>query len=102
MESREERLAKNEALFREVNNRIVDVGSGALGLEVVCECGDGACQEMIHVTVDEYAQVRNEPTLFLVVPGHDAPEVEEIVSGTDRFDVVRKHPGEGRIARATH
>jgi hypothetical protein len=76
MESREERLAKNEALFREVNNRIVDVGSSSLGLEVVCECGDGACDDVLPISIDEYAQIRSEPTLFLVVPGHDTPEVE--------------------------
>jgi hypothetical protein len=40
--------------------------------------------------------------LFAVLPGHAIPEVEDVVAEGDRFQVVRKHAGEGRIARATN
>ena len=39
-------------------------------------------------------QVRAEPTHFLVVPGHELPEVETVVRREDRFWVVRKDAGE--------
>jgi hypothetical protein len=36
-----------------------------------------------------------------VTPGHEIPDVEEIVERSERFNTVRKHASEGAIARAT-
>jgi hypothetical protein len=51
--------------------------------------------------VAEYERVRQEPTHFLVAPGHVIPEIETVVDGTERFEVVRKLAGEGAFARKT-
>ena len=101
--SREERIVKNEVLFREVNERIDEVHEPPdASFEIVCECGNAACKMMIAVKPREYQQVRSEPTWFLVVPGHEAPDVETVVDATSRFNVVEKHADEDALARAAH
>ena len=102
-ERRKERLARNEALFREVNERVKEF-SGDSGLEFtefICECGDADCTETVPLTRAEYEQLRADPVLFAVVPGHSIPDIEDVVSEGERFDVVRKHEREQAIARAT-
>jgi len=47
MSSREERIGLNEAVFREVNERIEDLAETfdlrTQSLDLICECGDAAC-----------------------------------------------------------
>jgi hypothetical protein len=38
--------------------------------------------------------------LFFVKPGHDLPDVEDVVERAHGFDVVRRHPGEAQPALA--
>jgi hypothetical protein len=94
----EERVARNEALFREFNERVEDVaatfdpqGEGdALRIDFVCECGDLACLERLELTRAAYEEVRSDPRRFVVAPGHDNPEVERVVSRGDGYLVVEK------------
>jgi hypothetical protein len=65
-------------------------------MHVVCECGNLACAEQLIVPVSEYERVRAESTLFLVQPGHERPEIEEVVERTGRYAVVRKHDADAR------
>ena len=93
MASREERVAKNESLFREVNERIkrmnqhLDTKDEA---DFICECGDGECTNPVSLTLVEYEDVRSRGTHFAVVPGHVAPEIERVVARYPRFAVVEK------------
>jgi hypothetical protein len=100
--SREERVARNEALFREVNEQIKQVNEDTpAGSEAdfVCECGDPECTDPVSLTLVEYEEVRGEPTHFAVLPGHVVPDVEVVVAHNDRFAVVRKNdPQAARIA----
>jgi hypothetical protein len=100
--SREERIVKNEALFREVNERIDEVTADRLPrFEIVCECGENECRQMLEVTSGEYSRVRDHPTRFFVLRGHEIPDVETIIESTDRFNVVEKHVDQEQIARIT-
>jgi hypothetical protein len=100
--SREERVARNEALFREVNERIKDVNEevpAALEADYLCECGDAECTQPISMTPFEYEEVRRDPTHFAVLPGHVVPDVEQVVAHAERFVVVAKtDPQAARIA----
>lgn len=101
----EERIARNEALFREVNERVAEV-QGSLGdggtPEFVCECADDTCTERIAVPMGMYERVRNDSHLFLVRPGHQLPEVERVVETDERFLVVCKDsPTAQKIAEQT-
>jgi hypothetical protein len=100
------RVGENEALFRRVNERIEDLNESFAVVtdtfEVVCECADSGCVRQISITRDAYEQVRADPTLFIVTPGHESPEVEGIVDERTAYHVVRKHPGLAeQVARET-
>jgi hypothetical protein len=90
--SEHERRALNEALFRDVNERIAESAErfDADKTEFVCECADPSCTERVPATLAEYERVREKPTTFLLAPGHDQPDIEQIVSRRPRFQVVDK------------
>jgi hypothetical protein len=96
--SRVERAARNQSLFREVNERLQELASnfqGTTGTAVFsCECADLSCIEQIDVTLDDYEAVRSDPNQFLVLAAHVLPDVENIVGAHDGFVIVAKI-GEG-------
>lgn len=100
---RKHQIARNEALFREVNESVREVSAGGSTetTEFLCECGDEDCTETIELRNEEYESVRVDPLLFVIVRGHEIAEVEDLVARNERFDVVRKHASEAVIARQT-
>jgi hypothetical protein len=90
---RDIRVGKNEALFREVNERIREITTYDGGVEFLCECGDPECTQPIVMSLAEYESVRSRATRFVIVPGHEVADVERVVERTDRFAVVEKLPG---------
>jgi hypothetical protein len=100
--AREERVARNETLFREVNERIKQVNASLATIEqtdFLCECGDESCTEPVSLSMVEYEAVRAEPTQFAVVPGHAAPDIEQVVMSNRRYAVVVKtDPDVARVA----
>ena len=95
-----ERAAKNQSLFREVNERIGELASSANIVEFICECANEDCSELVSLTRDEYEQIRGGSNRFYVIAGHELPAVEETVETTDRYLVVSKlGAGAPRAAR---
>ena len=90
--SEQDRRALNEALFRDVNERIAESAERfhADKTEFVCECADPNCTERVPATLAEYESVRKKSTTFLLAPGHDQPDIEQVVSDRGRFQVVEK------------
>lgn len=76
-EERARRVGENEALFRVVNERIeslnVAFASITETMDVVCECGDLECAERVVLSVSDYERVREDPTHFVLLPGHRSP-----------------------------
>ena len=87
-----ERRATNEALFRDVNERIAESAERfeAEETEFVCECADPNCTHRVSASLAEYEEVREDPTTFLFVPGHEEDDIERVVSKRGRFHVVEK------------
>jgi hypothetical protein len=87
-----ERRAMNEALFRDVNERIAESAERFESdrTDFVCECSDPNCTERVPATLAEYESVRKQSTTFLLAPDHDEPEIERVVSDRGRFQVVEK------------
>jgi hypothetical protein len=100
MKSREERVARNEALFQEVNRQIEKLEE-RLGrrktLALLCECSKKHCLDGFEVDPAVYERVRSNPLLFFVVPGHEERGIEQIVERTRTFLIVEKV---GRAAEA--
>jgi hypothetical protein len=107
--SRAERLALNEARVREVNETIESAneklgpapGEDGLELHILCECGTRGCDQIVQITSEEYREVRDEPTRFVVVPGHEQARIERIVAEKRRFAVVEKVGAAAKIAERT-
>ena len=97
MSSRDERIGLNEAVFREVNERIEDLaetfGMTSEPLDLVCECGDANCVRRIAMSRGEYEQLRSDANHFAVHPGHEIPDVENVVARRKGYDVVSKSEG---------
>ena len=88
---REERVAKNSAMFREVNERILEGAedAGFAGPTLfICECGDIDCGETIEVSIAEYEHARESPTRFIVAPGHYSREFEHVVAENEHYALV--------------
>ena len=103
MSSWREREARNQALFREVNERIEQVGE-SFGTDgpssFVCECGNRECTQTIDVSRPEYERVRAHASRFVVALNHENPEAESIIEQNSRFAIVETYAGAAsRIAR---
>ncbi|MEA2451145.1 MAG: hypothetical protein QOG63_3077 [Thermoleophilaceae bacterium] len=81
---RKERIAKNEASARDLNDRF------GLGF-FTCECGDSDCHQIIHVPLEIYRSIRMDDRRFIICPGHEVPAMEDVVLARDGWAVVRKH-----------
>jgi hypothetical protein len=105
MDERKRRIGLNEAVFREINERIEDLAatfeSGDPRLDLICECGDASCASRIEMSHKEYEELRSKATTFAVVSGHEILDVEEIVDRHKTYDVVRKTGDAQKVAEAT-
>jgi hypothetical protein len=101
--AREQRAARNQAMFREVNEQLEELSDlfGALeSQKFVCECAAPDCVEPIDMTIGEYETTRERGSTFVVAPGHVYPEIERVVGTGDRFMVVEKFGAAGEVAEA--
>jgi len=93
-DTREERIARNEARFRDINERLrgdlQTLADETEPLRFVCECGNASCREGVPLAIGEYLAVRADPLHFAVAPGHEIPDVESVVERHDRYVVVEK------------
>lgn len=100
----QERIARNEATFRRINEDIErgrDADDDTTLVGFVCECGSADCGRLIELTPAEYEEVRKDPFRFAIVPGHEIVDVERIVERHDRYAVVRKLDEAGAVAKET-
>lgn len=98
-----ERIARNDAIFREANEGIGEAAEEhqfATRIPFICECADPSCREIIRLTLDEYKQLRSDPRHFVNVPGHEATAHGwvEVVARTDGHATVEKLGKAGEIA----
>jgi hypothetical protein len=94
LDRRRVRAAKNQSLFRDVNERIEEVSKGfgrsMKMIDFVCECGGADCSEAVEMTYGEYESIRRIPTHFAIRAGHEITEVEQVMAGNARYIVVSK------------
>jgi len=102
---REETKARNEELFRNVNEQIEAISQTVERddpvMEYVCECDRQDCYEKVNATRAEYESVRADPTHFIVALGHQDPGLERVFASNDRFLVVEKLGAAARDAHET-
>jgi hypothetical protein len=96
-DSHAEKGAHNQALIREVNERIEKLADDAAHPEFLCECADTNCVEMIELSIAEYESIRSSPVRFPIKPGHDYPEFERVVEEREHYVVVEKFGEAARV-----
>ena len=96
LDARARRIADNESRFREINERLeADLRRLPVDgdpVEFVCECGRTECTASVRLTIGEYEKVREDPTTFAMLPGHDIADVEDVLFSNERYAVARKKP----------
>ena len=100
----DERAARNEALFREVNEEVARLERRLEGgaPQFVCECAAESCVERIEVPLEAYEQIRSNPRRFVLKPGHEQEQVERVVDSGNGYVVVEKTAVAGRVAERTN
>jgi hypothetical protein len=90
LDARRHRAAKNQSLFREVNERIGQLAGPASSAAFVCECLQEECDQPVSMSRAEYEQIRSDPNRFFVLAGHEFAEVEDVVETRDGYLIVKK------------
>jgi hypothetical protein len=84
------RAAAAEVNGRQVNEAI-ERGTREAGAAVfVCECGKLGCTDTVELTIAEYEEVRSGFERFLVIPGHELEDIEDVIERHDGYLVVAK------------
>jgi hypothetical protein len=98
-EDRERRAARNEMLFRAVNEQILEMTerfrAELSDLDIVCECADTSCTGTIRVEVKEFERAKDGKYVFLLIPGHEDARIEDVLERNGHYVAVRKR---GRAA----
>jgi hypothetical protein len=101
MDASERRLAQNEALFREVNEKVEAIalvhGTDEHVYEFYCECSNVDCSRQVPATLAQYEAVRAHPRRFLITPDHWLPEIETVQEKNETWWVIEKHGDAGRF-----
>ena len=105
-EERQRRVGHNEALYRSLNERIEELNETfatvAGDFSVICECGDLRCIEQIRIPQAVYEHARASSYRFIVKPGHEIDDVEDVVETHIEYVLVEKAPAASRrIAEET-
>ena len=92
---RAERIARNEARWRELNAEL-ERGLSDIDRDpderaaFVCECAKPDCVEMVKLKLEAYQRAHEDDRHFVILPGHQMPEVERVIDEGDGYIVVEK------------
>ena len=97
------RRARNEAMFRRLNEELKDIAIGGAvdagnGIDFVCECSSSECMKVVTLSREEYEAVREGGSTFIVAPGHEEPEIEDVIVSHSGFSVVEKRGEAAAVA----
>ena len=92
------RRAKNEALFRDINERLKDLNDDFGTSEWLCECSDLECVGRVELTDAEYEAVRRHGTHFVLLVGHEEIDIERVVERHAGYVVAEKTGLGGELA----
>jgi hypothetical protein len=92
-----ERVARNDARFREANERIVSTADSmeldhSEVLPFLCECAEETCTTVLQLSRGEYEAVRAHPTRFINARGHaeNGRGWVRVLNQFERYVVVEK------------
>lgn len=94
------RRADNEAAFQKINQQLkesalktfADPDQRISKLEFFCECSDRECLAPLMATIDSFESISKHPRRFLVLPGHEQADIEDVLERNTDYWVVEKKP----------
>jgi hypothetical protein len=102
-DARQQRAAENEVLSRQVNETIEESqppGGKDSTAEFLCECAYQYCTHLLKLTPREYDRIHAHPRRFIVLSGHEDPDVETVVETQAGYLIVEKRGEAGEQAEA--
>ena len=88
------RAAQNELVFRAVNEQILKMTdrfrAQLSDIDIVCECCEVSCVGTIRVRAEEFTKFERQDGMFVVLPGHEDPSVEDVIERKKDYVVVLK------------
>lgn len=89
---------ENEAIFRELNQRIKKNVSRLLAesdqdkfdVKFICECSDPECFETIDITVPEFEKIHSNSRRFVIKKGHQHSDIEDVRHKGKKYAIVEK------------
>ncbi len=98
----EERVARNDSVFREANERLAAFAESErkedpVGMLYLCECANPRCTKLLRLSLDDYRRVRSSPRRFVVAANHLDGEVE-VVERHEGWSIVEKQGATGEVA----
>src|SRR5947207_15942565 len=101
MSEREGRIARNEAVAREINEGIEDArpANPEDYLRMVCECGRPHCSSVSAISIRAYEAVREDSRMLVVGHAHFSHECDCTVATIEQFVFLCKREG-SRVAIA--
>jgi hypothetical protein len=102
---KQRRAAANEATIRDVNEGIERgqwPGEEDTPVGFRCECAQLGCNQLVELTVREYEEIRADPRRFVVVPGHEFPDLETVVESRNGYIIVEKRDQAAEVAERHH
>ena len=87
--SREERILQTEEFYRGVNDVIAQKTppNGALFL---CECANPFCNVTFEMSADDLIILHSTAGYYVILPGHEIPDLEDVVQRQDGYAIVKK------------
>src|SRR3954467_334490 len=100
-QEQKQRVAMNEATFRQINEGVRAAEPAEGPITFFCECGRLGCNQLIRLSRGEYEAVRAHPRRFAIVPSHELPDVEDVVERHERYAVIEKHADAADVVERT-
>jgi hypothetical protein len=98
---KQRRAGANEATMRDVNEGIERgqwPGEEDAPMGFRCECARLGCNRLVELSVREYEEIRAHPTWFILVAGHELPEIETVLETRADHVIVEKRGEAGKVA----
>jgi hypothetical protein len=103
-DEREIRAARNQAMFRAVNDKIRELNETFAVITdtftIACECADPYCVDTIEIKHSDYEAIRANPRRFAVLPGHADTDIEYVVTEAECYQVAEKRGKAAAVADA--
>jgi hypothetical protein len=94
MRNRATRRELNQMRFREANELLHDAVESevqeAQAVPFLCECADDDCLGTVNVLLSQWVAVASQHNYFLMEPGHQHSEGEEVVGSVGEYEIARK------------